>query len=70
MIRDVLANRDIDTHCPLCGRSFGRVKSSEEHIFPKWLQQHHGLLTRRLNIPNFIGKPYKSVVSLKIAAFF
>lgn len=61
MINDVLANRDIDTHCPLCGRKFARVEFSEEHIFPKWLQHHHSLWTRRLTIPNFVGKPYKSV---------
>jgi hypothetical protein len=61
MIRGVLANRDIETHCPLCGRPFARVESSEEHIFPKWLQRHHNLWTRRLTIPNFLGKSYKSV---------
>ena len=61
MIRDVLANRRITTHCPLCGRPFGRIKSSEEHIFPGWLQRHHNLWNRRLTIPNFIGKSYKGV---------
>jgi hypothetical protein len=61
MIKDVLAVRDIESHCPLCGRSFARFSSDEEHIYPKWLQHHHNLWTRRLNIPNFIGKQYKSV---------
>lgn len=61
MIRDVLANRRIATHCPLCGRSFGRIRSGEEHIFPGWLQHHHNLWNRRLTIPNFIGKSYKGV---------
>ena len=61
MLNDVLANRNIGTHCPLCGRKFGRVEATEEHIFPKWLQHHHRLLTKRLTIPNFLGKTYKSI---------
>src|SRR5882757_2895527 len=61
MISDVMKARDVSTHCPLCGRSFSRFPSDEEHIFPKWLLHHHNLWNRRLNIPNFIGKAYKSV---------
>ena len=61
MISDVLKPKDVETHCPLCGRSFARFPSDEEHIFPRWLQHHHHLWTRRLNIPNFTGKAYKSV---------
>jgi hypothetical protein len=61
MISDVLKPRDVSTHCALCGRSFARFPSDEEHIFPKWLQHHHDLWTRRLNIPNFIGKRYDTV---------
>jgi hypothetical protein len=61
MIEDVLACKDIIDHCPLCGRSFATVESSEEHIFPRWLQHHHDLWTQRLTIPNFVGKRYKSV---------
>jgi hypothetical protein len=61
MIREVLKPRDIATHCPLCGRAFSRFPSDEEHIYPKWLQHHHNLWNRRLNIPNFIGKQYKSI---------
>ncbi|MCT9000239.1 HNH endonuclease [Chelativorans intermedius] len=61
MISDVLALRDISSHCPLCGRKFGRVARTDEHIFPRWLQKHHKLETRRLTLPNFIGKTYKSV---------
>lgn len=61
MISDVLAARDITTHCPLCGRKFGRVARTQEHIFPRWMQKHHKLETRRLTLPNFIGKTYKSV---------
>ncbi len=61
MISDVLKPRDVSTHCALCGRAFARFPSDEEHIFPKWLQHHHNLWTRQLNIPNFIGKRYNSV---------
>jgi hypothetical protein len=61
MIRDVLKARDIATRCPLCGRAFSRFPSNEEHIFPQWLQHHHDLWNRRLTIPNFIGKTYKTV---------
>ncbi|MDN4985544.1 hypothetical protein QY049_20480 [Bradyrhizobium sp. WYCCWR 13022] len=61
MISDVLKPRDVSTHCALCGRSFARFPSDEEHIFPKWLQRHHNLWTRRLNIPNFTGKRYDTV---------
>jgi hypothetical protein len=61
MIRDVLKARDVSKHCALCGRSFARFPFDEEHIFPKWLQHHHNLWTRKLNIPNFIGKRYDSV---------
>ena len=61
MISDVLKPKDVETHCPLCGRSFARFPSDEEHIFSRWLQHHHHLWTRRLNIPNFTGKAYKSV---------
>lgn len=61
MMSDVLALRDIRTHCPLCGRKFGRVAKTDEHIFPGWLQRLHDLRDRRLNLPNFVGKTYKSV---------
>ena len=61
MISDVLSLRDIASHCPLCGRKFGRVTKTQEHIFPRWLQKHHTLETERLSLPNFIGKTYKSV---------
>jgi hypothetical protein len=61
MIRDVLKPRDVATHCPLCGRAFARFTSNEEHIYPKWLQHHHNLWNRRLTIPNFLGKTYKTV---------
>ena len=61
MISDVLALGDIASHCPLCGRRFGRVAKTQEHIFPRWLQKHHKLETGRLTLPNFIGKTYKSV---------
>lgn len=59
MINGVVANRSIATHCPLCGRRFKGIESNAEHIFPKWLQHRHQLWTRRLTIPNFLGKPYK-----------
>ncbi|RWP42423.1 MAG: hypothetical protein EOR04_11440 [Mesorhizobium sp.] len=61
MIKDVLKPTDIKTNCAACGRSFARFPSDEEHIFPKWLQHHHNLWTRKLNVPNYIGKHYKSV---------
>ena len=61
MIDNVLALKDVATHCPLCGRKFGRVAKTQEHIFPRWLQKHHELETRRLTLPNFTGKTYKSV---------
>jgi hypothetical protein len=61
MIADVLKAREITTHCPLCGRAFAHFSWDEEHIFPRWIQHHHGLWNRKLNIPNFIGKRYKSV---------
>lgn len=61
MISDVLKPKDVATHCPLCGRAFSRFPSTEEHIFPQWLQHHHDLWNRRLTIPNFIGKTYKTV---------
>lgn len=61
MISDVLAMRELSTHCPLCGRKFGRVAKTQEHIFPRWLQKHHKLETRRLTLPNLVGKTYKSV---------
>jgi hypothetical protein len=28
---------------------------------PKWLQHHHDLWNRRLTIPNFLGKKYRTV---------
>lgn len=61
MLRDVMRNREIGTHCPLCGRSFGRVASTEEHIFPVWLQHKYDLWNRKLTIPNLIGKSYTTV---------
>tara|TARA_R110002124_G_scaffold44422_1_gene135452 strand:+ start:9995 stop:11119 length:1125 start_codon:yes stop_codon:yes gene_type:complete len=60
MLVDVLNPRDINTHCAACGRSFARFPSDEEHIFPKWLQHHHDLWTRKLNVGNYTGKQYKS----------
>ncbi|MEQ1931545.1 MAG: hypothetical protein ABL957_13600 [Parvularculaceae bacterium] len=61
MMRDVLALRDIASYCPLCGRKFGRVAKTQEHIFPRWLQKHHQLETRRLTLPNFTDKTYNKV---------
>ena len=61
MISGVLKPKDVTTHCPLCGRAFSRFPSNEEHIYPKWLQHHHNLWNRRLTIPNFLGKKYKTV---------
>lgn len=61
MISTALKPKDLATHCPLCGRSFARFESDEEHIFPQWLQRRHDLWTKRLNIPNFTGKTYNTV---------
>ncbi|MDP9052412.1 MAG: HNH endonuclease [Acidobacteriota bacterium] len=61
MINSVLANRSIDTHCSLCGRTFKLVKATEEHIFPGWLQHSHDLWNQKLTIPNLVGRRYKSV---------
>jgi hypothetical protein len=61
MIKDVLRARDIEGHCPLCGREKAKASHTDEHIFPLWLQRHHNLLNRRLTIPNLIGKKYKTV---------
>ncbi len=61
MIKDVLRARDIETHCPLCGREKTKAPHTDEHIFPLWLQHSHGLLNRQLTIPNLIGKKYKTV---------
>ena len=58
MIKDVLRARDIETHCPLCGRKKAKAPHTDEHIFPLWLQHRHGLLKM---IPNLIGKKYKTV---------
>ena len=61
MISEVMKLRDTASHCPLCGRTFGRVAKTQEHIFPRWLQKYHKLETERLTLPNFLGKTYKSV---------
>jgi hypothetical protein len=61
MITDVLKARNIESHCPLCGRTLARFPSDQEHIFAQWLLHHHDLWNLQLNIPNFIGKRYKSV---------
>lgn len=61
MIQDVLRTRDIQSHCPLCGREAAKAPHTEEHIFPLWLQHRHGLLNSRLTIPNLLDKTYKSV---------
>ena len=61
MIKDVLRARDIEGHCPLCGREKAKASHTDEHIFPLWLQHHHNLLNCRLTIPNLIGRKYKAV---------
>ena len=61
MIGDVLRLRNIGSHCALCGRKFGEIAKTQEHIFPRWLQKHHSLEDERLSLPNFTGKSYKSV---------
>lgn len=61
MISDVAKVRSLETHCPLCGRPFTRAKQTQEHIFPRWLQEHHGLASRKLTIPNLTNRLYKSV---------
>jgi hypothetical protein len=61
MIKDVLRARDIEGHCPLCGRKKAKASHTDEHIFPLWLQHHHNLLNCRLTIPNLIGRKYKAV---------
>src|SRR5260221_4584012 len=61
MLSVLLNPLDVSTPFALCVLAFARFPSDEEHIFPKWLQHHHNLWTRQLNIPNFIGKRYNSV---------
>jgi hypothetical protein len=62
ILKQIEANDNPDTHCSLCGRKFSkRMTQTEEHIFPKWLQQLHDLWTQRLTIPNLIGKTYNTV---------
>lgn len=61
MIEDVLRLRDIAKSCPLCGRYFSRVGKDLEHVFPRWLQKRHNLWTRKLTLPNFVGRKYKSI---------
>lgn len=61
MIEDVLRLRDITKSCPLCGRYFSRVGKDLEHVFPRWLQKRHNLWTRKLTLPNFVGRNYKSI---------
>jgi hypothetical protein len=37
------------------------VQSDNEHVFPKWLQRLHDLWNRKLSLPNFLGRNYKSI---------
>ncbi|TXM74206.1 HNH endonuclease [Methylobacterium sp. WL69] len=61
MINDALSPKDLSTHCPLCGRGFDVCPATDEHIFPRWLQDGYGIRGRRLNIPNAVDRHYKSV---------
>lgn len=61
MIATASRLHDPERNCPLCGRKYGRVEKTEEHIFPLWLQRRHKLLTQTISIPNGITKRYNSV---------
>lgn len=61
MIETASRLHDPARNCPLCGRKYGRVAQTEEHIFPLWLQHRHNLLTQTIHIPNGITKRYNSV---------
>ena len=47
--------------CFLCGRRLGSQICTEEHVFPRWLQERFGLWTRRLKLLNETWIPYRQL---------
>ena len=48
-------------HCFLCGTELDENNRSEEHVYPKWLQNKFGLWTQRLGLLNNTSIPYKDL---------
>ena len=47
--------------CFLCGRRLGSKNRSDEHIFPKWLQQRFALWNEQLTLLNGTTIPYRQL---------
>ena len=49
------------SHCFLCGRLLDESTRTDEHVFPKWLQQRYGLWNQRMTLLNRTTIPYKQM---------
>jgi hypothetical protein len=50
-----------DDHCFLCGLSLTDETRSDEHVFPRWLQQRHDLWNLRVALLNGTTIPYRQL---------
>lgn len=48
-------------HCFLCGTELHENNRSEEHVYPKWLQNKFNLWTQRLGLLNNTSILYKDL---------
>ena len=60
---DDFFNMELDTDkCFICGKTFCKNNpKTEEHVFPKWLQQQYNLWNQRLVLLNGTNIPYKDL---------
>jgi len=50
-----------DAHCFLCGSVLTKENRTDEHIFPKWLQERHKLWNQRIVLLNQTQIPYRQL---------
>ena len=54
------SNRKYDSSvCFLCSRSLGKLKSTDEHVIPRWAQYRFELWDQRLTLLNYSKIPYR-----------
>ena len=51
-----------DQHCFLCGLGLDEGLRSDEHVFPKWLQERYGLWNKTIRLINGTHIPYRQLV--------
>lgn len=60
-VRKISSRRFGHSHCFLCGRRLNSKNRTDEHVFPKWVQNRFSLWNQRLTLLNGTKIPYRSL---------